>query len=90
MGLDQGSARERAAWKVSNEELQKNLETAKSALEESQKVELQARRVCSNWKRTRGILVHHAAHLGRGAHEGGKPLKHEQARNFNPGSWISN
>jgi hypothetical protein len=44
MGLNPGSARERAAWKVSNEELQKDLEAAKSALGDSQKVELQARR----------------------------------------------
>jgi hypothetical protein len=44
MGLNQGSARERAAWKVRNEELQMDLEAAKSALEDSQKVELQARR----------------------------------------------
>jgi hypothetical protein len=44
MGLSQGIARERAAWRVSNEELQKDLEAAKSALEDSQRVELRARR----------------------------------------------
>lgn len=53
MGLDQGSARERAAWKVGNEGLQKDLAASKSALEDSQKVELQALcRIlrCSIWR----------------------------------------
>jgi hypothetical protein len=44
IGLNQGSARERATWKVSNEELQKDLEATKSALEDAQRVELQMRR----------------------------------------------
>ena len=44
MGLSEGRAREQAAWKVSNDELQKDLEAAKSALKDTQRRELEVRR----------------------------------------------